>query len=89
LTSEELNTPSKKIGQLYPILVDFYGNIIDGEHRFDVDREWKKMKLKHIKSEKDRIIARIVINNVRRSVSSKEKTILLKRLAEIYLNNGG
>jgi hypothetical protein len=88
LTAEELDTSSKKIGQLYPILVDFHGNIIDGEHRFSVDKKWKKMKLRHIKTERDRIIARIVSNNVRRNVSKKEKTMLLKRLAEIYLNKG-
>jgi len=34
----ELKSSSERIGQLYPILVDHHGNIIDGEHRYGVVR---------------------------------------------------
>ena len=87
-TALELKSSSKRIGQLYPILVDYRGNIIDGEHRFGVDEKWRTVRLEHIKTEKDRLVARIVSNTVRRSVSSKEKTELLSRLGEIHLNEG-
>ena len=88
MASLELKCSSERIGQLYPILVDYHGNIIDGEHRFSVDEKWRKVRLEHIKTEKDRLIARIISNTVRRSVPSKEKTELLERLGEIYLNEG-
>ena len=88
MASQELKSSSERIGQLYPILVDYYGNIIDGEHRFGVDEKWRRVRLEHIKTEKDRLIARIISNTVRRSVSSKEKRELLGRLGEIYLNKG-
>ena len=67
---QELKSSSKRIGQLYPILVDYYGNIIDGKHRFSADRKWKRTILEGIKTEKDRLIARIIGNNLRRTVSS-------------------
>jgi hypothetical protein len=88
MTSQQLKFSSERIGQLYPILVDYYGNIIDGEHRFGVDEKWRRVRLEHIRTEKDRLIARIVSNTVRRSVPRKEKTGLLERLGEIYLSEG-
>jgi hypothetical protein len=84
----ELKSSSKRVGQLYPVLLDYHGNIIDGEHRYGVDEGWKTMRLKHIRTEKDRLIARIISNTVRRTVPSREKTELLAKLGEIYLNEG-
>jgi len=86
--SQELKDSAERVGQLYPILVDYYGNIIDGKHRFSVDEKWKRVRLEHVKTEKDRLIARIISNNLRRSVSSNEKTELLCRLGEIHLGEG-
>lgn len=85
---QELSSSSKRIGQLYPILVDYFGNVIDGKHRLSVDEKWKTLRLEHIKTEKDRLIARIIGNNIRRTVSSNEKKALLDRLGEIYFNQG-
>ena len=86
--SQGLKSSSERIGQLYPILVDYHGNIIDGDHRFGVDEKWRRVRLEHIRTEKDRLIARIISNTVRRSVSSKEKSELLGRLGEIYISEG-
>jgi hypothetical protein len=69
-------------------LVDYYGNIIDGKHRFEANREWKSSKLGHIKTEKDRLVVRIISNNLRRTVSANEKKKLLDRLGEILSNQG-
>ena len=88
MASLQLKSSAERIGQLYPILVDYHGNIIDEEHRFGVDEKWRTVRLEHIRTEKDRLVARVVSNTVRRSVPSKEKTELLKRLGEIYLNEG-
>ena len=68
MVSQELKSSAERIGQLCPILVDYNGNIIDGEHRFSADEKWRTVRLEHIKIEKDRVIARIVSNTVRRSV---------------------
>ena len=85
----ELKSSSERMGQLYPILVDHQGNIIDGEHRYGVDKGWRTMQLDHIRTEKDRLIARIISNNVRRSVPQSEKTESLAKLGEFYLSKEG
>jgi len=85
---DSLKSSSVKIGQLYPILVDYYGNIVDGDHRLSADKNWKRVRLEHIKTEKDRLIARIVSNNVRRSVSIGEKKDMLGSMGEILLGQG-
>jgi len=76
----ELKSSSKRVGQLYPVLLDYHGNIIDGQHRYSVDEGWRTMRLEHIRTEKDRLIARIISNTVRRTVPSREKTELLAKL---------
>jgi hypothetical protein len=53
-----------------------------------VEKGWRTIRLEHIRTEKDRLIARIISNTVRRTVPSREKTMLLNRLGEIYLNEG-
>lgn len=88
MVSRELKSSSNRIGQLYPILVDYHGEIIDGEHRFRADKNWRRIRLKHVKTEKEKTIARIIANNVRRSVPQKEKMTLLSKLGDIYLAEG-
>lgn len=85
---EHLKFSSKTIGQLYPVLVDYHGKIIDGEHRLKANENWKKVKVDHIITEKDRLLAKIISNNVRRNVSTKEKNELLGMLGEILLEQG-
>jgi hypothetical protein len=45
------------------VLLDKHGNVIDGKHRLVADANWPKMKLEHVESEDDRLIA-ILISNV-------------------------
>ena len=84
----ELQRSSDRIGQLYPVLIDYHGNIIDGEHRIRANKNWRKIKLENVKTEKELIIARILCNILRRNVSSKEKRNLLGNLGEINLSEG-
>ena len=79
---------TKYAGKLYPVLVDRYGNVIDGMHRLAADNNWPKIKLSHIKTEEDLLIARLVANVCRRHVPAKEKRELLRKLAEIYVKQG-
>jgi hypothetical protein len=75
---------SEKIGQLYPVLLDAKGNVIDGFHRLEVNPNWKTQKLEKIDTEEKLLIARAVSNWNRRQVSKEEKEEWINRLAEIY-----
>ena len=85
---QDLKDSSKRIGQMYSILIDYNGYIIDGEHRLQANKEWKKVVLPNIKTEKDLLIARLCCNTIRRTVSCKEKTKLQHQLGEICLKEG-
>ena len=69
--------------QLYPVLVDEAGEVIDGKHRLQADPNWKKMKVEGIKTTKDRLIARMVANGCRREIPAKEKKRWVNDLARI------
>lgn len=88
LLSNELASSSVRIGKLYPVLVDRNGKIIDGAHRLRVDKNWPVLRLNHIETEKDRLIASIVSNVVRRTVSPKEKRQMVSRLGQVHFNEG-
>jgi hypothetical protein len=84
----ELRASSKRVGKLYPILLDKHGNIIDGLHRFEADENWPKIVLENIGTVKEKLIARLIGNVCRRHVSAEEKSALLERLGEVYFNEG-
>jgi hypothetical protein len=79
---------SEKIGQLYPVLVDAKGNIIDGFHRLEADPNWRKEKIPEIDTEEKLLVARAVSNWHRRQVSREEKESWINALAEIYQKQG-
>jgi len=85
----DLRHSSKIVGKLYPVLLDADGNIIDGQHRLAADSDWPAVRLFHIRSEKERLLARLISNACRRTVSPKEKKEMLGRLGAIYLKEGG
>jgi len=85
---EDLKSSLKKVGSLYPILEDYYGNIIDGQHRLKADKNWPRRRLEHVRTEKERIIVRLLSNMCRRPVPAREKTELLDKLGEILLQEG-
>jgi hypothetical protein len=86
--TSDLKASSERVGRLYPILLDKHGDIIDGRHRFAVDENWPKMRLKNIETEEQKLVARLVSNVCRRHVSAQEKTDLLEKLGQIYLRQG-
>ena len=79
---------SEKIGQLYPVLVDSEGNVIDGFHRLEVDPHWRREKLPEIDTEEKLLVARCVANWNRRQVSREEKEEWINGLARIYKKQG-
>jgi len=83
-----LKASSERVGRLYPILLDRHGNIIDGRHRLAADENWPKLRLEHVETEEDRLVARLISNVCRRHVPAEEKTEMLGKLGEIYLSEG-
>lgn len=84
----DLKRSSQRIGKLYPVLLDKNGNIIDGQHRLAADPHWPKMRLDNVSSEKERLLARLVSNVCRRTVSFNEKKEILQQLGRICLEEG-
>lgn len=83
-----LKASSERIGKLYPVLMDKYGNIIDGTHRLGIDENWPKVKLEHIETEEQLLMARLVGNVCRRIVPHEEKSKMLAQIGEMYLKKG-
>ena len=79
---------SKKIGQLYPVLLDAKGNVIDGFHRLEADPNWRTEKLPEVNTEEKLLVARCVANWHRRQVSREEKEEWINGLARIYKKQG-
>jgi len=69
---EELKTSEKKIGQIYPVVKDAKGNILDGFHRKRVDPNWKEVVLP-IEDELEALRVRVHLNDLRRDVPRSEK----------------
>jgi hypothetical protein len=79
---------SEKIGQLYPVLLDAKGNVVDGFHRLEADPNWKTQTIEEIDTEEKLLVARAVSNWNRRQVSKDEKEKWINGLAEIYQKQG-
>lgn len=83
-----LRSSSRRVGRLYPVLLDKHGNVIDGKHRLAADANWPKMRLDHVESEEDRLVARLICNVCRRNVSAEEKSEILQELGELHVKAG-
>jgi len=79
---------SEKIGQLYPVLLDAKGNVIDGLHRLEADPNWRTEELSKINTEEKLLIARCVANWHRRQISREEKEKWINDLAQLYEKQG-
>ena len=79
----DLKRSKDLIGQLYPILVDPKGNILDGKQRLQANGKWERRILRGAKTDKDRLLVGIVANSMRRTVSKGERKEQFTRLAEI------
>jgi hypothetical protein len=88
--SEDFNIPYsyKRIGPLYPILVDREGNVIDGKHRLAIDPNWRKEVVPWVQSRKDLLMARIHANLHRRTVPVEERRTEFTEYANILHADG-
>ena len=85
----DLKKSEHGIGQLYPILEAKDGEVIDGFHREEANKNWKRIKLEHIDTEEKKLVARLVANFHRRQITREEKEEWINGLAEIYKNRMG
>jgi transcriptional regulator with XRE-family HTH domain len=88
MDDEEVNLPASvaKLGRLNPILKDNQGIVFDGFHRQLIDPKWAdefSVRLENIKTPVDRILAKMAVNLVRRTVPREEKTQWLKELKQL------
>jgi len=85
---EEFRSSAENVGKLYPVLEDSHGNVIDGQHRLEADEDWPKIRLENVKTEKERVIIRLIGNVCRRSVPAQEKTDMLDKIGSILVEEG-
>jgi hypothetical protein len=83
-----INNSSEVVGQLYPVLRDAKGKVIDGFHRLDSNPGWHSVTLDEVKTEEQRMIVAFHANLGRRSIGVKEKTRMINELAEVYFRQG-
>lgn len=90
MSSEEydLRKSEKDVKQLYPVLLDKKGRVIDGLHRLNVDSNWRTETLEYIDDEEKFLKARIISNLHRRVVPATEIRAWINDLAEIALKKG-
>jgi len=85
---ECLDKSVQAVGQIYPVLRDAEGKVIDGFHRLDVDPDWKSVTLEGVKTEEDRLLVSIHANMARRRITKGEKIEYINTLAQIYWEEG-
>jgi len=82
----DLDRSRQSVQELYPVLLDAHGNVIDGKHRLEVHSGWRTERREDIKTRTQLWLARIIANNHRRIVSREERmqqfTELAKSLVE-------
>lgn len=72
MTKEDLKSSEKNIGQIYPVIKDQFGNILDGFHRKDIDPNWREITVDVI-DPLHALRIRVHSNVVRRDVEWEEK----------------
>ena len=88
MSEYDLKKSEKGIGQLYPILEAKDGEVIDGFHREEADKNWKRVRLEHIDTEEKKLVARLVANFHRRQITREDKEEWINGLARIYKKQG-
>lgn len=83
----ELKKSRDKFGEIYPVLVDQHGKLIDGVHRKKANPNWKETKV-NIKDEKAREEIALITNVQRRNIKPEEIGERLGRIAEAMKEEG-
>lgn len=70
--AETIKASESEIGQIYPVVKDQFGNILDGFHRKDVDPNWKETTV-DVADPLHALRIRVHANVIRRDISWDEK----------------
>jgi hypothetical protein len=84
----DLAKSKKSVQELYPVIKDAHGNVIDGFHRLEADPRWRTETLDNIQTPTQLALARIIANTHRRSISKEERKLQLVTLAEELVKEG-
>jgi len=87
-TLEELKKSENKIGQIFPVIKDQHGNILDGFHRKRINPDWKET-IVNVTDELQALQIRVHSNLLRRKVDEKEKQEWVKEARRILRNKNG
>ncbi len=79
----------RMVRELYPVLLDAHGNVVDGYHRLRADPGWRTETLEHIKTPVQLVLARIIANTHRRSVGREEREEQINELARCLSEDEG
>jgi len=88
-TLYDLAETRRSVDELYPVLLDAEGNVIDGNHRLDVHPNWRTETLPNIKTRVQLWAARIIANGCRRVVSREERAEQFTMLAQSLVEDEG
>jgi len=86
---ESIKQSYSKFGQLYPVLLDKNGVVIDGDHRTKALR--KKVEtftLKRIEKKEDRLAVRLIANHARKGNDKTSWALDLTEFAKVLKNQG-
>lgn len=84
---EDLELSEKTIGQIYPVIKDANGNILDGYHRKRVNPKWKEIELP-IEDKLEGLKIRIHLNILRRPIPQSEKERWITKTRELLQARG-
>jgi hypothetical protein len=81
-TNYSLAVSRESLGELYPVLVDAHGNVIDGNHRLGENPNWHEEVRPQIDTPDKLALAQIACNDCRRIVSPAERKQRIEFLAK-------
>lgn len=85
----DLRKSKRSVRELYPVLRDAHGNVIDGFHRLEIDPTWHDEILDWIRTPTQLALARIIANTHRRTVSREERAEQIAELARALMEHDG
>jgi len=87
-TSYDLAETRRSLDELYPVLLDAHGNLIDGNSRLDAAPSWRTETRENIRTRSQLWLARIISNSCRRVVSREERATQFTELANSLVEEG-
>lgn len=78
-----LRNSTKKVGELYPVIVAKNGDVVDGFHRRNAKANWRTEVREDLDTPEKVVMARLIANKFRRQVTADEVGGWVNDLAEI------